>query len=119
MSNGTPSAQAATAPLQVATMEEIKRDLGTAVPAAAPGTAEDRELDGKADQFVSALLAIDPKDFKARKDYTTAAESMGTMPSSRNGRLSTVTNDVAPPSASSPSLSRWTSRPSVCTSRSA
>lgn len=77
MSNGTPSVQAATAPLQVATMEEIKRDLGTGVPAAAPNTAEDRELDGKADQFVSALLAIDPKDFKTRKDYATAAESMG------------------------------------------
>jgi uncharacterized protein YaaN involved in tellurite resistance len=77
MSNGTSSAQAATAPLQVATMEEIKRDLGTSTPAVAPGTAEDRELDGKADQFVGALLAIDPKDFKARKDYATAAESMG------------------------------------------
>jgi uncharacterized protein YaaN involved in tellurite resistance len=75
MSNGTPQAASA-APLQVATMEEIKRDLGTSTPA--PATAvEDRELDGKADQFVSALLAIDPKDFKARKDYATAAESMG------------------------------------------
>jgi uncharacterized protein YaaN involved in tellurite resistance len=58
-------------------MEEIKRDLGAATPAAAANTAEDRELDGKADQFVNALLAIDPKDFKARKDYANAAESMG------------------------------------------
>ena len=77
MSTGTPTAQAASAPLQVATMEEIKRELGSAAPATAPATAEDRELDGKADQFVNALLAIDPKDFKARKDYATAAESMG------------------------------------------
>jgi uncharacterized protein YaaN involved in tellurite resistance len=65
----------ASAPLQIATMEEIKRDLGVA--AAAPESAESRELDAKADQFVEALLAIDPKDFKARKDYVTAAENMG------------------------------------------
>jgi uncharacterized protein YaaN involved in tellurite resistance len=78
MSNGTPSAQAAAAtPLQVATMEEIKRELGAGAAAPAANTAEERELDGKADQFVNALLAIDPKDFKARKDYATAAESMG------------------------------------------
>jgi uncharacterized protein YaaN involved in tellurite resistance len=75
MSNGTPAPQAAT-PLKVATMAEIKRELGTAA-AAASDSAEDRELDGKADQFVNALLAIDPRDFKARKDYATAAESMG------------------------------------------
>jgi uncharacterized protein YaaN involved in tellurite resistance len=77
MSNGTPLAQTATAQLKVATMEEIKRDLGAGTVAAPADTAEDRELDGKADQFVNALLAIDPKDFKARKDYATAAESMG------------------------------------------
>lgn len=77
MSNGTHSPQAAAAPLQVATMEEIKRDLGAGAVAPAANTAEERELDGKADQFVNALLAIDPKDFKARKDYATAAESMG------------------------------------------
>jgi hypothetical protein len=77
MSTVPQTAPAASAPLQVATMEEIKRDLGAGAPAAATGTAEDRELDGKADQFVNALLAIDPKDFKARKDYATAAESMG------------------------------------------
>jgi uncharacterized protein YaaN involved in tellurite resistance len=65
----------ASAPLQIATMEEIKRDLG--VGAATPDSAENRELDAKADQFVAALLAIDPKDFKARKDYVTAAENMG------------------------------------------
>lgn len=66
----------ASAPLQIATMEEIKRDLGVGA-AAAPESAENRELDAKADQFVEALLAIDPKDFKARKDYVTAAENMG------------------------------------------
>jgi len=77
MSTATASPQAASAPLQVATIEEIKRELGAGAPAAAPATAEDRDLDGKADQFVQALLAIDPKDFKARKDYATAAESMG------------------------------------------
>jgi len=74
MSNGTPAQQSPAAPLQVATMEEIKRDLGVG---AAPVTAADRELDAKADQFVAALVAIDPKDFAARKDYVTAAESMG------------------------------------------
>jgi uncharacterized protein YaaN involved in tellurite resistance len=77
MSNGTSSPQAAGAALQVATLEEIKRDLGTGSPTPAVDPAEERELDGKADQFVNALLAIDPKDFKARKDYATAAESMG------------------------------------------
>ncbi len=77
MSNGTPSPQALAAPLQVATMEEIKRDLGAGASAAAPAPAADRELDAKADQFVAALLAIDPKDFAARKDYASAAESMG------------------------------------------
>lgn len=74
MSTISPSTQAAT-PLKVATLEEIKRDLGSAE--AAPATAADRELDAKADQFVAALLAIDPKDFAARKDYASAAESMG------------------------------------------
>ena len=77
MSNATPTPHAAGAPLQVATMEEIKHDLGAGAPAAVANAAEERELDGKADQFVNALLAIDPKDFKARKDYATAAESMG------------------------------------------
>lgn len=76
MSTGTPSPQAA-APLQVATLEDIKRDLGVAAPGTAPGTPADPELDAKADQFVTALLAIDPKDFAARKDYASAAESMG------------------------------------------
>jgi len=71
----TTATTAASAPLQIATMEEIKRDLG--VGAATPDSAENRELDAKADQFVAALLAIDPKDFKARKDYVTAAENMG------------------------------------------
>lgn len=75
MSNGTPAAQPA-APLQVATLEDIKRDLGAAAPGTAPGAAYP-ELDAKADQFVAALLAIDPKDFAARKDYAAAAESMG------------------------------------------
>ena len=77
MSNGTASPQPAAAPLQVATIEEIKRDLGAGAAAPAVDAAEERELDGKADQFVNALLAIDPRDFKARKDYATAAESMG------------------------------------------
>src|SRR5687768_10852371 len=77
MSNGTPSPQAPAAQLQVATMEDIKRDLGVGAAAAAPAPAVDRELDAKADQFVAALLAIDPKDFAARKDYVAAAESMG------------------------------------------
>ena len=77
MSNGTPSPQATAAPLQVASLEQIKRDLGAGTAAPAANTAEERELDGKADQFVNALLAIDPRDFKARKDYATAAESMG------------------------------------------
>ena len=76
MSNATPSPQAA-ATLQVATMEEIKRDLGATATAATPAAADDPELDAKADQFVTALLAIDPKDFAARKDYASAAETMG------------------------------------------
>ena len=77
MSTPTTAATAtAAAPLQIATMEEIKRDLGVGA-AAAPESAESRELDAKADQFVDALLAIDPKDFKTRKDYVTAAENMG------------------------------------------
>jgi uncharacterized protein YaaN involved in tellurite resistance len=76
MSNANPTPQAA-APLQVATMEEIKRDLGAAAPAAAPPASDDPELDAKAEQFVTALLAIDPKDFAARKDYASAAENMG------------------------------------------
>lgn len=74
MSNAATSPQAA-APLKVATLEEIKRDLGAAE--AAADSAADRELDAKADQFVAALLAIDPKDFAARKNYTSAAETMG------------------------------------------
>jgi EmrB/QacA subfamily drug resistance transporter len=45
---------------------------------------------------------------------STAASSIGTKPSSRNGRLSGVTNEVAAPSGSS-KLSRKTSRPSVWT----
>jgi uncharacterized protein YaaN involved in tellurite resistance len=57
-------------------MAEIKRDLGVGVPGAAPDAA-DPELDAKADQFVAALLAVDPKDFAARKDYVSAAENMG------------------------------------------
>ena len=75
MSNGTPAPQSA-APLQVATMADIKRDLGVAAPSAVPAAA-DPELDAKADQFVAALLAVDPKDFAARKDYVSAAENMG------------------------------------------
>jgi len=75
MSNGTPAPQSA-APLQVATMADIKRDLGVAAPGAVPAAA-DPELDAKADQFVAALLAVDPKDFAARKDYVSAAENMG------------------------------------------
>ena len=46
-----------------------------------------------------------------------AAASNGTSPSRRNGMLKTVTNDVAPPSASELSLSSSTSRPSVWTAR--
>jgi uncharacterized protein YaaN involved in tellurite resistance len=57
-------------------MAEIKRDLGVGDPVAAPAAA-DPELDAKADQFVAALLAVDPKDFAARKDYVSAAENMG------------------------------------------
>ena len=76
MNTTTAAAATATAPLQIATMEDIKRDLGVGA-VAAPESAESRELDAKADQFVDALLAIDPKDFKARKDYVTAAENMG------------------------------------------
>ena len=77
MSTPTTAATAtAAAPLQIATMDEIKRDLGVGA-VAAPESAENRELDAKADQFVDALLAIDPKDFKARKDYVAAAENMG------------------------------------------
>ena len=75
MSNGTPAPQSA-APLQVATIADIKRDLGVGAPGAAPAAA-DPELDAKADQFVAALLAVDPKDFAARKDYVSAAENMG------------------------------------------
>ena len=67
MSNATPSPQAA-APLKVATMEEIKRDLGAADAAQAADAAADRELDAKADQFVAALLAVDPKTSR-RADY--------------------------------------------------
>lgn len=81
MSIDTTQAPAASAPLQVAKMEEIRRDLSIGAPAsavaAAASSAEDRELDKKADQFVDALLAIDPKDFATRKDYAAAAESMG------------------------------------------
>lgn len=81
MSIDTTQAPAASAPLQVAKMEEIRRDLSIGAPAsavaAAASSAEDRELDKKADQFVDALLAIDPKDFANRKDYAAAAESMG------------------------------------------
>jgi uncharacterized protein YaaN involved in tellurite resistance len=76
MSTASASPQAA-APLKVATLEEIKRDLGATDTAPAADTAADRELDAKADQFVEALLAIDPKDFAARKNYASAAESMG------------------------------------------
>ncbi len=77
MSIDTTQVPAASAPLQVAKMEEIKHDLGIGTPATATSSAEDRELDKKADQFVDALLAIDPKDFKGRKDYAAAAENMG------------------------------------------
>jgi uncharacterized protein YaaN involved in tellurite resistance len=76
MSNASASPQAA-APLKVATLEEIKRDLGAVDTAQTAEAAVDRELDAKADQFVAALLAIDPKDFTARKNYASAAESMG------------------------------------------
>jgi len=75
MSTASASPQAG-APLKVATLEEIKRDLGSESTQAAD-TAADRELDAKADQFVEALLAIDPKDFAARKNYASAAETMG------------------------------------------
>ena len=75
MSTPAPAPQSA-APLQVATMADIKRDLGVGAPGAAPAVA-DPELDAKADQFVAALLAVDPKDFAARKDYVSAAENMG------------------------------------------
>ena len=75
MSTPAPAPQSA-APLQVATMADIKRDLGVGAPGAAPAAA-DPELDAKADQFVAALLAVDPKDFAARKDYVSAAENMG------------------------------------------
>ena len=75
MSTPAPAPQPA-APLQVATMADIKRDLGVGAPGAAPAAA-DPELDAKADQFVAALLAVDPKDFAARKDYVSAAENMG------------------------------------------
>ena len=76
MSTASASPQAA-APLKVATLEEIKRDLGATDAAQTADAAADRELDAKADQFVDALLAIDPKDFAARKNYASAAESMG------------------------------------------
>ena len=76
MSNASASPQAA-APLKVATLDEIKRDLGAVDAGKTPEAAVDRELDAKADQFVAALLAIDPKDFAARKNYASAAESMG------------------------------------------
>ena len=76
MSNAAASPQAG-APLKVATLEEIKRDLGAVDAAPTADAAAERELDAKADQFVAALLAIDPKDFAARKSYASAAESMG------------------------------------------
>ena len=76
MSTAATSPQAA-APLKVATLEDIKRDLGATDTAQTADAAADRELDAKADQFVEALLAIDPKDFAARKNYASAAETMG------------------------------------------
>ena len=60
--------------LHVASVAEIKKDILLGEPTAA---TTDPELDAKADKFVEALMAIDPKDYKVREEYKSATETMG------------------------------------------
>jgi uncharacterized protein YaaN involved in tellurite resistance len=60
--------------LQVATVAEVKQAISLGDPTV---TETDPELDAKADRYVDALMAIDPKDYKARDEYKNATETMG------------------------------------------
>jgi uncharacterized protein YaaN involved in tellurite resistance len=62
------------APLQVANAQALRKDLQLDDPAAG---ALDPALEAKAEAFVQALLAMDPKDIAAREDGKNAVDTMG------------------------------------------
>jgi len=70
------SSQSQAAALHAVSLDEVAQDK--ALVAGAPGSpAADPALVAKAEQFVDALLSLDPADVRARQDGKSAIENMG------------------------------------------
>ena len=70
------SSQSQAAALRAVSLDEVAKDKAL-VTAGAPGPAADPALVAKAEQFVDALLSLDPADIRARQDGKSAIENMG------------------------------------------
>jgi len=68
--------QSQAAALHAVSLDEVAQDKAL-VSAGAPGPAADPALVAKAEQFVDALLSLDPADVRARQDGKSAIENMG------------------------------------------
>lgn len=71
-----PGSQSQSAALHAISLEEVAQDKAL-VTAAAPAASVDPVLQAKAEQFVDALLSLDPADVRARQDGKSAIENMG------------------------------------------
>ena len=69
-----PGSQTHSAALRAISLDEVAQDKAL-MPGAAP--AADAALQTKAEQFVDALLSLDPADVRARQDGKSAIENMG------------------------------------------
>jgi len=78
MTNQTaaPNSQSQAAALHAVSLDEVAQDKSL-VAGAAPSPAADPALQAKAEQFVDALLSLDPADIRARQDGKSAIENMG------------------------------------------
>ncbi|OGA04336.1 MAG: hypothetical protein A3H35_14360 [Betaproteobacteria bacterium RIFCSPLOWO2_02_FULL_62_17] len=62
--------------MHAVSLDEVAQDKSL-VAGAAPSPAADPALQAKAEQFVDALLSLDPADIRARQDGKSAIENMG------------------------------------------
>lgn len=86
-----PSSQSQAAALRAVSLDEVAQDKAL-VTGGAAGPAADPALQAKAEQFVDALLSLDPADVRARQDGKSAIENMGLELQRRAARKSQMLN---------------------------